>query len=168
MLCYFFSWVRDKEMPNCLHKLWQVTLKPNKSKKTKISLNMRVKQRTKQKSSSDLKPFIWQKLKVKQGWSGPCFDTLPLMPYCVSVKCVFFQHCNKEGKHGWINCGQLQLTVTFTQRFLTGFLTTWGLRNKCRYCIMMIHHYPDLSSASDCWSKFPTRKHQSAAIAKSG
>lgn len=110
MLCYFFSWVRDKEMPNCLHKLWQVPLQPNKSNKMKRSLNMRVKQRTKQKSSSDIKPFIWQKLKMKQGWSGPCFDTLPLMPYCVNhTFCVLNVHnFHKEGKHGWINCGQLQ------------------------------------------------------------
>lgn len=108
MLCYFFSWVRDKEMPNCLHKLWQVPLQPKKSNKMKRSLNMRVKQRTKQKSSSDIKPFIWQKLKVKQGWSGPCFDTLPLIPYCVHHTMFFFQHFHKEGKRGWINCGQLQ------------------------------------------------------------
>lgn len=161
MLCYFFSWVRDKEMPNCLHKLWQVPLQPNKSNKMKRSLNMRLKQRTKQKSSSDIKPFIWQKLKVKQGWSEPCFDTLPLIPYCVNHTVFFFQHFHKEGKHGWINCS---LTMTFTQRFLTGFLTTWGLRNKRRNCIMMMPHYPDLSSASDCWGKFPTRKHHSGTI----
>ena len=33
----------------------------------------------------------------------------------------------------------------------TGFPTKWGLRNECRNSILMIHHYPDLSSASD-WS----------------
>lgn len=153
MLCYFFSWVRDKEMPNCLHKLWQVPLQPNKSNKMKRSTKYEVETKNQTEIKFGHQTFHLAKVKgeTRLKWTLFWYTTLVF----------FFQHFHKEGKHGWINCS---LTMTFTQRFLTGFLTTWGLRNKCRNCIMMMPHYPDLSSASDCWGKFPTRKHHSGTI----